>query len=139
MGKFQLSVWQILAITLVIAAIAAAAGGSAFLLSRSDGVAQVAAPTTVAVSRGDVTLSLAAPGRVAATRTVGGYEGELDGLAFAHHHPLDVFSNEFYEGLYFPDAGARVGGHQMSPAACAPPSRPNTEPCINPAARKLPW
>ncbi len=68
MSKFQLSVWQILAITLVIAAIAAA-GVSAFLLSRSDGVAQVAAPTTVAVSSGDVTLSIAAPGRVAATRT----------------------------------------------------------------------
>jgi len=41
-----------------VVGIAAAAGVTAFLLSRSDGVAQVAAPTTVAVTRGDVNVEI---------------------------------------------------------------------------------
>jgi trimeric autotransporter adhesin len=66
---FRLTTWRILAIALVVAGIAAAAGVAAFLLSGSDSVARVAAPTTVAVSRGDVSLTVAAPGRVVGTRT----------------------------------------------------------------------
>ncbi len=63
MGNFQLTslqltTWRILAITVVVVGIAAAAGVTAFLLSRSDGVAQVAAPTTVAVTRGDVNVEI---------------------------------------------------------------------------------
>ena len=67
--NLQLTTWRILAITLVVAGIAAAAGVTAFLLSGSDSVALFTTPTTVAVNRGDVTLTVAAPGRVVGTRT----------------------------------------------------------------------
>ena len=78
--------------------------------------------------------------------------GKVDGLALAHHDPLDVAPDPLRQRLN--QRGRSVGrrrqsllrnrhlgiqcpGPQPSRAACAPPNRPKTDPCIRPAARRL--
>lgn len=59
MDKFLQPNWESLGVALIVVALVAAAGLSAFLLSRPDGVAQVAAPSTVGVGKGDVVRTIA--------------------------------------------------------------------------------